>query len=335
VLLPAPAFAACTDGVFSFYLENDLFSNTDRNYTSGLKGTWISPNLADFDQPKCVPDWISWVEQRIRSGLELRFNTEATERNFVATLGQEIYTPRDPARSDPIPDDRPYAGWLYLGLGYNERRGQPTGRWGRLDSFELRLGVVGPLALGKQSQDVIHDIRGFSKFQGWHNQLKNEPGVQVIREVKHKYRFGGGDSADVIAHYGGSLGNIAIYANTGVEFRYGSRLPNDFGSSPMRPAGNNTSPGALGKGGWGQDFRAHVFAALDVRAVARDIFLDGNTFTDGPRIHRRPFVGDLAIGIAGYTQGWKLSYARVFRSREFDGQDRNHSYGAFTASTVF
>ena len=39
-----------------------------------------------------------------------------------------------------------------------------------------------------------------------------------------------------------SLGNFATYANAGGELRFGLRLPDDFGTAPLRPAGENTAP---------------------------------------------------------------------------------------------
>ena len=47
-------------------------------------------------------------------------------------------------------------------------------------------------------------------------------------------------SFDVIPHFGFS-GNVATYANAGLK-RAGWGLPDDFGTSPIRPAGDNSAP---------------------------------------------------------------------------------------------
>ena len=323
-------------GIYSFYLENDLFYRSDRNYTSGIKLSYVSPDLSTFDEyPDCVPAPAQNVDVALRSLLE-RFFSTADRRNIVTTLGQEIYTPGDLKRRDVIREDRPYAGWLYLGLGYNEKR-DTKDKYGKawvdeLDSLEVRLGVIGPLAFGRQTQDLIHDIRGFEKFQGWGNQLRNEPGVQLIAERKLRTLHELDTGKDLILHYGGALGNVGTYANAGFELRIGHRIPDDFGSSPMRPAGNNTAPGSYRRP---QGISAHLFAALDARAVVRDIFLDGNTFVHSHHVHKRPFVADLSLGGAVFLHGWKLSFARVLRTQEFDGQPSRHSYGSITASYAF
>ena len=62
--LVAHAAEGSGTGTFSFVLENDLFYNTDRNYTNGVQIVWV-PRV---DSP---PDWavraarqIPWFPQR-------------------------------------------------------------------------------------------------------------------------------------------------------------------------------------------------------------------------------------------------------------------------------
>ena len=43
-------------GTLSIYLENDLFAGTDRQYTSGVKVSWSSSDLANYsDSPYASP----------------------------------------------------------------------------------------------------------------------------------------------------------------------------------------------------------------------------------------------------------------------------------------
>ena len=161
-----PGMAALTQqpSLYIFHLENDLFNGTDSDYTSGVKFSWVSANLKNFIDDPCLPQWVRKLNQ-LSEAVHPRGDTS---RNMVITAGQAMYTPRDRYRTDLIRTDRPYAGWLYLGLGYNAREGQ------RMDSVEANIGVVGPAALAKQSQNLIHDLRGLPRFNGWDNQLKNE-----------------------------------------------------------------------------------------------------------------------------------------------------------------
>ena len=69
-----------------------------------------------------------------------------------------MYTPQDLYETELIEDDRRYAAWLFLGLGYQTRAED------QLDTLELQLGVVGPAAFGQEAQDFIHDLRDFEKL---------------------------------------------------------------------------------------------------------------------------------------------------------------------------
>lgn len=106
-------------------------------------------------------------------------------------------------------------------------------------------------------------------------------------------------------------------------------MPDDFGSSPLRPAGENTAPTRGGRlSGWS----GHLFATADARWVLRDITLDGNTFRGSHRVDRRALVGDIGYGVALTRGKWKFALARYHRSREFEGQTQRPVFGSFTIS---
>jgi hypothetical protein len=60
-LVPAPALAQAKKvkdiKTFSFYLENDTFADTDREYTSGVRLTLISPDLTHYPENPRLPEW--------------------------------------------------------------------------------------------------------------------------------------------------------------------------------------------------------------------------------------------------------------------------------------
>lgn len=326
--LPGMAAPLQHPSLYIFHLENDLFNGTDSDYTSGVKFSWVSANLKDYINDPCLPQWVRQLNQ-LSETLHPRGDTS---RNMVVTAGQAMFTPRDRYRTDLIRTDRPYAGWLYLGLGYNARNER------QMDSVEVDLGIVGPAALAKQAQNLIHDLRGIPRFNGWDNQLKNEPGIQLVAERKQKvaeYDSRTGPQFDAITHYGASLGNIKTYLNTGLELRVGSRIPDDFGTSPIRPTGDSNAPQEGGSVRHFTEGGVHAFISADARVVARDIFLDGNTFADSYHVAKKYLVGDIAAGIAWQWRGGKITYAHYIRSKEFIGQDATHGYGSITLSMEY
>lgn len=248
---------------------------------------------------------------------------------MIFGVGQLLYTPTDRNRTDLIADDRPYAAALLLSFGYNARKGD------RLRTTQLRLGMVGPSAFGEQVQNRWHDVIGSDRFDGWDHQLRDEPVLQLIHE--RRKRLGrretpGGWGWDLTRHWGGSLGNFATYANVGGEWRFGARLPDDFGTAPLRPAGENTSPV---KEVADRRWHGHVFVAVDARWVLHDITLDGNTFKSSHSVDKRPMVADIGYGVALHRGHWRFALARYHRTREFDGQEDIPVYGTFTIGRHF
>lgn len=332
--LPRPGSAnpVADSWTANLYFENDLFSETDQQYTNGIRLSWVSPEIDSFIDDTALPAWLRrtnrWLTRLEPEPVALG---DTVSRRLIVTLGQQMYTPDDRDRTTLDPDDRPYAGWLYAGFGYHTQTRQ------RMNSFEVNLGVVGPAALAQQAQDFIHRLRGFETFKGWDHQLRNEPGLQLVYE--HKYRawragLGHGWEHEAILHGGGSLGNVATYLNGGAEYRIGRFLPHDFGTSALRPGGDNSVPGQ-GDPRFRHQWGLHAFVSLDGRYVLHDIFLDGNTWRDSHSVSRKPWVADAAVGLAATWERWKLSYARVYRSRQFDGQASGHDFGSLAISYTF
>ena len=233
-------------------LENDLFADTDQNYTSGVAFTAVSHDIFGKLNLACLPAAVR-LHAALISYLDPGFWADADNpahaQNVVVKFGQSMFTPRDSTRTDLIPDDRPYAGLLYVGMSWNRRKHEPHNNTEVLDTREITLGVIGPLALAQPAQDLIHDVIGAERFQGWDNQLRNEPAVQMALDRKFKTYQGAGAiqpgfSADYIRSLGLQLGNIETSGTVGIEGRIGWNIPNDFGTYPIRPGAENRPPSA-------------------------------------------------------------------------------------------
>jgi hypothetical protein len=198
--------------------------------------------------------------------------------------------------------------------------------------WEFDAGVVGPMSLAHPAQDLVHDIIDTSRSAGWEHQIDNELTLAAGHETKWRlWRFQKGRAfgAELIPHVGGRLGNVDIYVNTGVEFRFGWYLPNNFGTCPIRPGCDigNESPFNAGHTKKNR-FGIHFFVALDGRWVLRNIFLDGNTFKESHHVEKNPFVSDFMSGVALQLESLEISYAYYKRSREFETQNHDHAFGA-------
>ena len=318
-----------TFDTFTVYWENDVFANTDRNYTNGFKFTWSTPYLSSDSSQSRLPRWSYPVINSLPF-----VNDPADQRAVSFSLGQNIYTPVDIQERDLIEDDRPYAGYSYVAVGFHSKDRRRQNTW------EFDIGVVGPYSGAGQSQNFIHEIIDSPPVNGWDNQIGNELTLEIICESKWKlYQSRGieGLGFDSHLHLGGRVGNVFTYANTGLELRLGWNLPNNFGSCPIRAGCETNQAFHDDQLDYSQsdDYTLHLFVGFDGRAVARDIFLDGNTFQDSHNVEKEPFVADIIGGI-GWNRGrFSFSYAYVYRTREFEGQEKPQVFGAITMSFLF
>lgn len=306
----------------SLHIDNDMFVQTDRYYTNGLRLSFLSRDLEEMR----LPEWAKRVQRSVPL-----FDRAGYTNNIGLAVGQNMYTPRDITIAALQPDDHPWAGWLYLGLSLHHKSLRD------LHKLELQLGVVGPESLADRAQILTHKIRNRDRPEGWENQLRTEPGIRLSYAYILRWREWGDPRAwngDLIPDFGLSLGNIRTDASLGATLRAGWRVPKDFHSLRIDEAGYAIAQGEEFSSGW-RDFSAFAFFGLRGNAVIRDIFLDGNTFRDGPSVTRRPWVGTLVAGIGVRWHRYRIAYAHVMRSLEFEQQDSGQEFGSITLTCFF
>jgi len=316
--------AGADDGgyIISIQFENDFFGGgTDRHFSHGTRIECLTPPLQVITDAADRLPWFTTEKARSRAGNDL-------EARVSFSLGQNIYTPEDTATSQLIKDDRPYAGWLYLGFGLVANQGAR-----RYDKFELEIGLVGPYSFAEDVQTFWHSLFGLKVPNGWNNQLANEPGAVLYYEQTRRFEKEDvcfGLNADVLPHFGGALGNIFTYASAGITFRIGTNLSDDFGPPRIRPSLPGSAYFHPERG-----FNWYLFAGLEGRAVLHNIFLDGNTFKESHSVDKKYLVGDLQAGLVVEWNRFRITYTQIFRTKEFDGQDRGDIYGSLSLSYHF
>ncbi len=315
-------------GTLSIYFENDLFTGTDRYYTNGVKLAWSSPDLANYSDSIYARPFLPLFN------VLPYINRKEYQKNLVLAVGQNMYTPDNTEAFGPVKGDRPYAGWLYLGVGVVWKNAQVR------NSLVFDIGVVGSWSFAQETQRLVHDFRGLNHPNGWDNQLHNELGVVGVYEREWRWpnrERRSGLGWEFLPHAGIALGNVRTYANLGGELRAGLNLPDDFGTASIGPAATTSTPvdGRQAAARSRYDLGLYVFARADGRVVAHDIFLDGNTFGNSASVDRKWFVADLSVGAAVNVKNTKLAYALVYRTKEFYGQKEGQLFGTVSMNFAF
>jgi hypothetical protein len=213
----------------------------------------------------------------------------------------------------------------------------PSLRARRQDRLDVTVGIVGPAALTKEIQIFWHDkVTPAPRPNGWDNQLKNEPILQLRYESALRWPRREGGKADITSRFRGNFGNALIGVEADVTGRVGWNLSHLGGgtySSPPREAGGRkparNGPRVLASGS--------LFLRGGMHAVAHNIVLDGNSFARNDiRIDKKPFVPEVAAGFEVNLIGnfW-VTAQRVHRAGEFrTWRGRDAPDQKFTAVTV-
>jgi hypothetical protein len=277
VLLCSPAAAQVR-----LTVDNDLFGPhrigykaPDWEYTAGTRLSWTSAGKRWWAAPLGIAAADS---ARLRTRWE---------------VGQEIYTPRHDS-PQPLPGERPYAGWLYAAVTAEVARPH------LVRHATLQLGVTGPPSLAQPVQTEIHKLGGFQAPEGWAHQLAFEPGV-VLRYGETRTVSGEvlGAAAEIGPEWEAALGNVLTGARAGLRGRLAHR-------------------GVYALGGVREEWVAH------------SLFLDGSTFRAGPQVEKRPFVAQAELGAGVRVRHFGLEYGAVFRGREYETQESPHSWGTIS-----
>jgi lipid A 3-O-deacylase len=334
------------DAGWNLTWENDTAipaDQTDRNYTQGLQ-------LAYRFRPDEQPGWLArpmGAVCRWLSGL-----SDPSHRRLLGAgsvfIGQHMFTPDDTDETDLIPDDRPYAAWLYVGSRLEFA--QPyTGRFattGLFHSFELQVGTLGPRAQGEWVQNNFHKLIGSDPVMGWDNQLPNEFGAQFhykVRALLRKWPLGTVAETDIITSTELGLGTIQVFGGAGGTFRLGRNLGDpvvDQLTPTLAAVGSTTRDenGCANGRGIFAIKECYLFVGINGRATAFNAFLDGGMFNGGHSVDREPFTYEWMWGARLRWSRFQLDYTAVNRSREFSpdpvataSNHGRHKYGAVNA----
>ena len=292
----------------SFQTENDADIRNDGDYTYG-------GSLG-----------ILFFRKDLNSSLlHIPFSDYKNSDNYISfNVAHRMYTPQNFESSKPIIDDRPYAGYLYLESSLHQSLDNT------LQSLSLQVGIVGPSAKMKEIQKIIHTIIGSPEPQGWQYQLKDEMIVQMNYSQKKYYNLDNvfNYSSSIVPEFGVELGNASTKIYTSALFRWGKNVPKDYGTSVIDNTNYSKIPLNINEDEKNKKWRYYLNFGLKANLIARDIFLDGNTFKESHSIEKNNFTADCIYGLSFAYKEFGVDYIRKHSTKAFKDQDAYYSYGS-------
>ena len=314
-VLCLPGFAGADDAVLGVKMENDIIAaDSDGHYSNGVEVAY-----------SFVPDEAHWTRSMAESLGWSAANLDVASYRF----GHQIYTPDDIEIASLIEDDRPYAGLAYAGLSLFQSRDQ--GQWRDSRAWHMDLGLAGPGAGGERFQRAVHRATSSDEPKGWDNQLENEPFFNMAYGQRWWRQSQLGPlELEYGPALGAAVGNLYTYASSGLGLRFGKGLARSLGLPSINPG--------YGSGAYfepDQSFAWFGYINLDGRYMAHNMLLDGNTFSNSHSVDREQWVGDLQAGVALTWERWQVSFASVWRTREFKGQTEPDQFGSLVVARAF
>lgn len=238
---------------------------------------------------------------------------------FHYMIQQTMYAPPDLRNKHHVPGERPYAGMLIGGVGYEFFQDQqsPWTHYGELD-----FGMIGPAAGCKDTQTAIHKLLGCRKPQGWDDQLHNE--IVLNAQWWTKYNWFISDYVAIVPFGGAAVGNIQDFVEGGAQLKIGYNIGrtvnNEILFSAPAPRGNWT---------W-KKLSAYAYVGASERFYLYNHILEGSMFhnrDDDLSVDIERFVTEMRAGFVLKYDRFFTTYYAVFRTDEYKHQEKSPDFG--------
>jgi len=299
----------------NLFIENDADVRTDQGYSHGgkLSALFLRKNHSD-------------------SLLHIPFIDYKVGDSYISfSYAQELFTPEDIEATELVIDDRPYAGYMNLQVALHNSSHNV------LRSLTTQVGIVGPSAKMEQVQKFVHSIVGSPTPEGWDNQLHDELIFQLNYGEKRYYKLEKIKELDsvIITDLGFELGNASTKLFGGAMWRLGWGVPEDYGTYSIDNHSYSKVPLKAAEIHHKKEWDFCFNFALRANAIARNIFLDGNSDGDSHSVEKENFVLEGSYGFSLIYDNMSLDYTRTHSTKEFSQQDNFLGYGSLEFSYNF
>ena len=249
-----------------------------------------------------------------------------TDGGWHYMLSQTMYAPSDLKKPEHIVGDRPYAGMLIGGVGY-ELFQDPESPWTHY--AELNFGMIGPAAMCKDTQTAIHKLLNCRKPMGWDNQLHNE--FVVNGQWWTKYNWFITDWLAIVPKAGLSAGTIQDFGEIGGDIKLGWNIKPTANNEIMFSAPIRRAAGAARSNRtWLDKLTAYLYGGASERYYLYNHILEGTLFghrDDELKVDIERFVTELRCGAVLRYDRFFATYYAIFRTDEFRNQKNAPDFG--------
>ncbi len=259
-------------------------------------------------------DGLMGTDQEYSSGLFIRFSKRKDQLGYGVELSSQIWTPSDIEKPTPQPNERPYAGLVYLQLHLQNQTHQYANK------LAFMLGKVGPDGYAGKSQKIIHDLIGSPEPKGWAYQISNKMVYQLSLEnntLFHRDQYG-----EWSGSVRGQLGNFQPEVGVGLTYRIGIDLDTTFGATGTTK-GNNIDPNML------YNSKKGFFFYLMTEATYRfkDITIEGNKPIENVPLDITHSHFTLSSGVTWYRPTWGITFSLNGKSATYEqAHYKYHTY---------
>jgi hypothetical protein len=284
---------------FGFKSDNDsyLAQGSDRYYTNGL---FIDYRRA-MDQSK------------LKTGLEKKI--------YEISAGQKMYNPISGYAPDPTKQDRPFAGYLYVGGALSWFHSNES-----VLKTSVEIGTTGPNSLAEDGQELLHNTVGFYELDGWQYQIKNEMAVNLSAQYTKLLHRVSSNAIDFSFDGYANVGTTFSGAGAGILFRAGG-INQLFNSAYTNAViGNNPKTKTLVKR------EIFFYAKPQLNFVAYDATVQGSMFNnDSPvTFGVKPIVFAQQVGFNYSSQRFTFDFGMLFKTKEIKSSAKAHQYGSIS-----
>jgi len=275
--------------IIDFRLSNDFIFGTDHYFSNGIEFSYYG----------------RFMEKSPINRILLP-NAKSANVYYSLTFVHNIYTPIELFTSEIQINDQPYAAYLLFGsrkTSYNLQK--------RIKLIsELQLGVLGPLAGGKQVQNTIHSVLPTSRpAEGWGNQISNSPAIQYNASIEKGFVVSNFFELNLIA--GGIVGVPYTDLEAGGYIRLG--LFNNY----FKGIGIGSN----------KKLQLYVFGSVKYKYILYNALLEGGLFENGTPnnlITTNRLLTNISSGITLAYNSIKLEVTQYMLTPQFVGALKHH-----------